>query len=341
MTGLAERAAARRRSAVRRLAAIRCMTNRRALPLLALLSAAVGSSTSATPVVGFSSNYIDGLLERQVPAETLEPLVTAEEFDLGGRKDEALHLREFVERRVWLAALSEPPPPGGTVRDVLAAKWPEYLPQLRTRGAARLLRITVLGAWLEGEPEPAFDGVADAGYTNGTASGVTILSARFRVANGGAATVAAFDLLFDLPFTAISGLSCRWHDYESLQPAQTRDIVCRWNGEDTVLRTASQLLKDWTANDPKTALRAANVTYIDGGLRVPYALENGFSRHGDLDLARIAAARASAASCVRRSSCDDDLETFGLALDLLPWLVVPAVLGALLGRRMRRRAGAR
>jgi hypothetical protein len=152
-------------------AVIHCMTNRRAKSLLVLLLAATCCAASATPVVRFHSSYIDGLFERQVTADAREPLVTAEEFDLGGRKDEALHLREFVERRVWLAALSEPPPPGGTVRDVLAAKWPEYLPQLRARGAARLLPITVLGAWLEGEPQTAFGGVADAGYTNDTGSG--------------------------------------------------------------------------------------------------------------------------------------------------------------------------
>jgi hypothetical protein len=69
-------------------------------------------------------------------------------------------------------------------------------------------------------------------------------------------------------------------------------------------------------------------------------MENGFDSRGDLDLVRIAEARASAASCFRRASCDYDLETFGLAFDVLPWLIVPAMLGGLLGRRLRRIAGA-
>jgi hypothetical protein len=75
--------------------------------------------------------------------------------------------------------------------------------------------------------------------------------------------------------------------------------------------------------------------FLEAGRRVPYALENQFSQGGDLDLARIADDRAKSATCVRRRGCRE-FEVLGLILALLPWLVLPAILGGVLGRQARR-----
>jgi hypothetical protein len=315
----------------------RAMRERLALvlaPLLAVLCA----SAAAPTWVSYRSAYVDALLDRPGDADSVELLVTAEEFELAGRKDEARDLRDFVERRIWLAALREPPAPATTVRDAVTAKWPEHIWSLRRRGTHQLLAMEPLAAWLDGEAAPSFEGPADDGYTSNSTAART-LNARFRVTNAGARPVAAFEIQLDVPFdtNGLQRFACRWHDHEPLRSAESRDIACRW----LVAEREALLARDGLSAAPGSAARLvpalANVSFLEAERRVPYALDNNFSVGGDLDLARRADERTRAASCSRRGACELEVDLLGLSLDALPWLVLPALLGALLGGFARRR----
>jgi hypothetical protein len=309
-----------------------------AVPLLLVM---VCAPVLAAPSVGYRSGYVEALLERPVGGGTVDLLVAAEELDLAGRATEARQLRDFVERRLWSAALDEAPPQALTVRDAVTTSSPEGMRDLRTRGTQRSLPFEVLAVQLVGEPEWELGTVADDGYTDSgystLAPGLTTLSARFRVTNRGARTIAAFTLTFAVRRDATSSslFDCRWHDHAPLEPMQAREVACRWLGEEAVLRAGAEHLRGLRPADPLGPLGLTNVVFLEAGRRVPYALENSFNVGGDPDLMRMAADRAAVATCWQRASCDRELHLLGLFLDFLPWLVIPAVLGRLLGRRLR------
>jgi hypothetical protein len=308
------------------------------VPLLLVM---VCAPVLAAPSVGYRSGYVEALLERPVGGGTVDLLVTAEELDLAGRATEGRELRDFVERSLWLAALDEAPQQALTVRDAVTTSSSEYINALRARGTQRLLPLEVLAMQLAGEPGPELGAVADEGYTYSNyavpAPGLTTLSARFRVTNRGTRTIAAFALTFAVPGDGNSSarLECRWHDHAPLEPMQAREIVCRWFAEEVLLGAAAGYLRGLRPADPLGPLGLTNVTFLEAGRRVPYALENGFNVGGEPDLMRMAADRAAAATCWQRASCDRELDLLGLFLDFLPWLVIPAILGRLLRRRLR------
>ena len=307
---------------------------------VSLLLVMVCAPVLAAPSVGYRSGYVEALLERPIGWDTVDLLVTAEELDLAGRA-EARQLRDFVERSLWSAALDEAPPQALTVRDAVTTSSPEGMRDLRTRGTQRLLPFEVLAVQLDGEHEWDLGTVADDGYTDswyaGPAPGLTMLSARFRVTNRGTRTIAAFTLTFAVRRDATSSslFDCRWHDHAPLEPMQAREVACRWFREETVLRAGAEHLRGLRPADPLGPLGLTNVMFLERGRRVPYVLENGFNEGGDPDLMRMAAHRAAAATCWQRASCDRELHLPGLFLDFLPWLIIPAILGRLLRKRLR------
>jgi hypothetical protein len=92
------------------------------------------------------------------------------------------------------------------VRATISTQWPEYLSELRKRGAKQVLTLEVLAAWTDQDSPPSFETPADndsaVSRPPDAASSWGTVSARLRLTNAGRLSIAALNLNFFNPVVA-------------------------------------------------------------------------------------------------------------------------------------------
>jgi len=315
----------------------------RRFALLVLLLGAVTATRADIDSLsdpGCLDRYRERLLGAPVTENDTELLIGAEVLGMDLLRDrQAMALREFVERRLWLRALNEPAPRPATVRAAISTQWPEYLSELRKRGVRQVLTLQVLAAWTDQDSPPSFETPADndsaVSKPPDAASPLGTVSARLRLTNAGRVSITALNLNFFNPVVAsqYSIAECRWRDYEPLAPGEVRELVCRFNEERKRFATLRHAIEEPVvpADLPYSAT-VDQVSFADGAYRVPYALMNGFSTGGDIELEHIARSRLLATCPPGKAQ-----ETAHNVWEVLLYLVLPAVVGFSLGWRPERR----
>lgn len=296
---------------------------------LAVLSPLVmpANAALAQAAGGYTDPYVANHRNIVVTDDAVELSIVAESFDLAFRRQEATLLREFVERRLWLSALGEPQPVVANVGDVLDARWPELITALRVRGGARTLEVDLVNAEIRQAPT-----LPDAKPESALEVAVT---ADIAVTNRGALPVAAVQLAVTVPGEQPGASwfdTCEEHGLDPIEPGETRAVRCGWQGTDAHLQTLHRLLMAHERTSPTIAI--GDVSFEVAGRRIPHERDVLRNSRSDIDLHRVALERAGPSACNARGDCG--AAPTGLAFALLPWLVVPYLLGTAIGRRSSR-----
>lgn len=258
------------------------------------------------------------LREIAVTDDLVDLLIVAEGFDLMYRH-EASVLRDFVERRLWLQALGEPQPAVATVGEALDARWPEHIAALRQRGRARVIDAELVRT--QRRPLPPERGSL-------RQPALELLLADLRVTNTGALPIAALRIGIrqQVEGGTVVSRECVEHGSTPIGPGDARVISCAWRGAVSGLQELAATL---AAHDRSTpTMTAEHVSFAAAGRRVPYDV--GYSSETDLELRREAIARLGLARCGEGGACPAGGSSIAFAL--LPWIVVPILLGCLWGR---------
>jgi hypothetical protein len=293
-----------------------------------------------------ANHYADELLMGRVPDDVTEILVIADTMAQDLRRyKEVERIRDFIERSLWLKALGEPEPHMASVREAIDRSWTEDMHKLRKRGASRIFDVHTLAVWSDAQTAPTFASPAENDFDVPSAKDPTstwgVVYARLRIANLGQMPIAGVVLSFPIddpawkarlgPRLAIPAAECPWRPYLPLEPGQISEVLCSFGTlrdrmaplKEAIQKAPPPLSTDYPPSTPEVSFAIADHA-------VPYIPYNLLTQGGDPEFERAAIDRTAAVCSQGASEWSTD------ALRILSYILLPGLIGAVLGWRSTR-----